>query len=215
MALWRTANAGQSWHRVYATEAFGGAFAFTSPHDGWLVFQESANNGILFALRHTTTAGRSWKTVPVPNLTRFANYTNGSAGTGLTWQGVDGALAGSTIQFGAAQGYLAVLRTRDHGRHWAVSPKISAHSGRFAGMATAGASAWAVADGHLYTLSPQQQNWAVRAAAPWLAHATGIDAVNGAVAFIWRTTPHGTQIWRTTDGGIRWTAVDPTLVANS
>ena len=215
MELWQTANAGQSWHRVYAPGAFGGAFAFTSPHDGWLLFQAPANNGILFALRHTTTAGRSWRTVPVPNLTRFANYMNGSAGTGLTWQGVDGALAGSTIQFGASQGYLAVLRTTDNGRQWAVSPQIPAHSGTFAGVATAGASAWAIADGHLYTLSPQQQYWTLRTAAPWLAQATGLDAVNRGVAFIWQNTKHRTQIWRTTDGGDHWIVVDPTPVANS
>ncbi|MDA8206589.1 MAG: hypothetical protein M0Z36_11010 [Thermaerobacter sp.] len=215
MELWQTANAGQSWHRVFATEAFGGAFAFTSPQDGWLLFQAPANNGILFALRHTTTAGRSWRTVPVPNLPGFANYMNGSAGTGLTWRGVDGALAGSTMQFGASQGYLAVLRTTDNGRQWAVSPQISAHSGMFVGVATAGASAWAVADGHLYTLSRQHQSWTLRTAAPWLAQATGLDAVNRGVTFIWQTTKRRTQIWRTTDGGVHWIAVDPTQVANS
>lgn len=80
---------------------FGGAFAFASPHDGWLLFQAPANNGILFALRHRTTAGNSWRTVPVPNLTRFANYMNGNAGLGLTlaggrWRarGFDGSVRG-------------------------------------------------------------------------------------------------------------------------
>ncbi|PSR20551.1 MAG: hypothetical protein C7B45_14505 [Sulfobacillus acidophilus] len=214
MELWQTTNSGQSWHRMYVTEAFGGALAFTSAQDGWLVFQAPADNGALFLLRHTTTAGRSWQTMSVPNLNEFANYMNGSDGTGLTWQGSDGALAGSTIQLGAPHGYLAVLQTTNDGQTWTVSPQLAAHSNKFASAATAGSHSWAIADGHLYTWSLRQRTWTNHTSAPWLAHATGLDAVNGAVAFVWKNTKNRSEIWRTTDGGDHWARVGYTKIAN-
>lgn len=203
LQLWQTTTAGRTWHRVYETGAFGGAITFTSPADGCLVFEQQASNTTPFQLQTTTNGGRSWTSVRLPDLPLFFNYEDGS-GTGLAWHGNDGAIGGSTVMYGAPRGYAAVLRTADDGRHWTLSPKLPTRNTGFTGVMTAGAATWAIVDGRLYLMPANGHRWAQRSAEPWLLQATGFDAVNGGVGFVWRTTSRGATIWRTTDSGLYW-----------
>ncbi len=207
LQLWKTVNGGQTWRRIYVTSASGGAITFTNAQDGWMVTQQPANPGTLFTLERSATGGRTWQVVSLPSLPRFFEDGQDNGAPALSWMGSDGFILGSTVGGGASHGYVAVLRTTNVGRTWAVTPKISASDATTVAATITGGTAWVIADSQLYVGRHAGSTWLHRGKNPLLTHIDGIDALTPNTAWIWRTGNQGTQLWETNSAGANWTAV--------
>ncbi len=203
--IWTTTNGGQTWHQVYGTPLAGGNLVFQTPTMGWITIATPGNDGPQFKLETTTTGGRAWTAVPLPNIGWIEPAGpptfHGAAGLLSVW--------GTT-------GFVTVLRTSDGGQRWVWSSRklpFPTNSAMFWTVRTrGGAVAWAITSGRLWRSTNGGQTWTLRSTAAFLKTASGLDFLNPSVGWLWQRTKNGrTQLWLTTSGGQRWTAISPTL----
>ena len=205
--IWTTTNGGQTWQRVYGAPLRGSNLVFQTPTAGWMTLATPSHNGSQFELETTTTAGRTWTTIPLPHIGWIEPARS------PTFRGPAGLLP-----VVSTTGFLAVLRTANAGHQWVASRKfpLAVNQNWLPTIQSEGGSlAWAVAKGRLWRSTDGGRAWALRSTAAFLKTASGLDFLNPKVGWIWQQTKDGrAQIWRTTSGGQRWTAVTPTLTAS-
>ncbi|MCY0902447.1 MAG: hypothetical protein OWU32_09725, partial [Firmicutes bacterium] len=219
MALYHTANAGRIWARViqvsYGDHVVGGIpladlktdVAFQTPRRGWLV---GVDKGDKVWMYHTTSGGRSWQSAEISALPHaFRHNADASIFPEVPVFAATGS-AMLPVFFANSGSGLCVYATSDDGATWSLGQPVKGGEG-LAVDPYDGTVIFADAGRALEISENQGASWSVitKSAPPAPAFLSFANRSDGFLV------DWDNGLWKTTDGGVRWTSVPMEFLASA